>query len=65
MQNMVSWIKRKKVSGARIYALNSDAQHLSITEADERLLMNADETLNYFASNIFVIERSSEWKYEL
>ena len=42
--NIVSWIKRKKVSGARIYALNSDAQHLSITEADERLLIGYEIT---------------------
>ena len=37
--NIVSWMKEKGVSGARIYALNSDAQHLSITKADERLLI--------------------------
>jgi len=37
--NIVSWMKDKGVSGARIYALNSDAQHLSITKADERLLI--------------------------
>ena len=37
--NIVSWMKGKGVSGARIYALNSDAQHLSITKADERLLI--------------------------
>jgi cell division protein FtsZ len=37
--NIVSWMKDKGVSGARIYALNSDAQHLSITRADERLLI--------------------------
>ena len=35
--NIVSWMKGKGVSGARIYALNSDAQHLSITKADDRL----------------------------
>ncbi|HIE18223.1 TPA: cell division protein FtsZ, partial [Candidatus Bathyarchaeota archaeon] len=37
--NIVSWMKNKGVSGARIYALNSDAQHLSITKADDRLLI--------------------------
>ena len=37
--NIVSWMKGKGVSGARIYALNSDAQHLSITKADERILI--------------------------
>jgi len=37
--NIVSWMKNKGVAGARIYALNTDAQHLSITKADERLLI--------------------------
>jgi cell division protein FtsZ len=37
--NIVSWMKGKEVSGARIYALNSDAQHLSITKADQRILL--------------------------
>ena len=37
--NIVSWMKDKGVSGAKIYALNSDAQHLSITKADRRVLL--------------------------
>ena len=37
--NIVSLLKIKGVSGARIYALNSDAKHLSITKADKRLLI--------------------------
>jgi len=37
--NIVSWMKDKGVSGAKIYGLNSDAQHLSITKADRRLLL--------------------------
>ena len=37
--NIVSWMKGKEVSGAKIYALNSDAQHLSITKADQRVLL--------------------------
>jgi len=37
--NIVSWMKGKEVSGAKIFALNSDAQHLSITKADRRLLL--------------------------
>ena len=37
--NIVSWMKSKGITGAKIYALNSDAQHLSITKADERLLI--------------------------
>jgi cell division protein FtsZ len=37
--NIVSWMKEKEVSGARIYALNSDAKHLSITKADKRVIL--------------------------
>jgi cell division protein FtsZ len=37
--NIVSWMKEKGVSGAKIYALNSDAQHLSISMADQRILL--------------------------
>jgi len=37
--NIVSWMKEKGISGAKIYALNSDAKHLSITKADERILL--------------------------
>jgi cell division protein FtsZ len=37
--NIVSWMKGKEVSGARIYGVNSDAQHLSITKADQRLIL--------------------------
>lgn len=36
--NIVSWMK-KEIGGARVIALNSDAQHLSITKADERVLL--------------------------
>jgi len=41
--NIVSWIK-KGIVGARIVALNSDAQHLSITKADERILLGYKTT---------------------
>ncbi|MBW2561754.1 MAG: cell division protein FtsZ, partial [Deltaproteobacteria bacterium] len=37
--NIVTWIKEKGITGAKIFALNSDAQHLSITKADERILI--------------------------
>ena len=41
--NIVSWMKRGSV-GAKLYALNSDAQHLSITKADERILLGYKTT---------------------
>jgi len=37
--NIVSWIKDKGVVGAEIYALNTDAQHLTITNADRKILI--------------------------
>lgn len=37
--NIISWMKGKEVAGARIYGLNSDAQHLSITQANDRVLI--------------------------
>jgi cell division protein FtsZ len=42
--NIVSWMKEKEVTGASIYGLNSDAQHLSITKADKRLLLGYNST---------------------
>jgi cell division protein FtsZ len=42
--NIVSWMKEKGVSGASILALNSDAQHLSITKADKRILLGYNTT---------------------
>lgn len=37
--NIISWLKRKGISGAKIYALNTDANHLSITKADGKILL--------------------------
>ncbi|MBS7656793.1 MAG: cell division protein FtsZ [Candidatus Bathyarchaeia archaeon] len=37
--NIISWMKEREVAGARVYGLNSDAQHLSITKADHRVLL--------------------------
>lgn len=37
--NIVSWMKEKEVSGAKIYALNSDAKHLSVSKADRKILL--------------------------
>jgi len=42
--NIVSWMKEKEVAGAKIYALNSDAKHLSITRADERVILGYEVT---------------------
>ena len=41
--NIVSWMKRG-ITGVRTYAMNSDAQHLSISKADERILLGYNTT---------------------
>ena len=37
--NIVTWMKERGVEGARILALNTDAQHMTITKADRRILI--------------------------
>ena len=37
--NIVSWIKRRGIAGGKLIAANTDAAHLSITQADRRLLI--------------------------
>lgn len=37
--NIVTWLKERGVAGAKILGVNTDAQHLSITKADKRILM--------------------------
>ena len=41
--NIVSWMKRGAI-GAKIIALNSDAQHLSISKADDKILLGYKTT---------------------
>jgi cell division protein FtsZ len=41
--NIVSWMK-KEIVGARTLALNSDAQHLTISKADDRILLGYKTT---------------------
>ncbi len=42
--NMVSWLHKKQVKGAIIFACNTDAQHLNATSADKRFLIGKDIT---------------------
>ncbi len=42
--NMVSWLYKKGVKGAEVLALNTDAQHLKISEADKKVLIGRDIT---------------------
>jgi cell division protein FtsZ len=42
--NMVSWLYRKGVQGAKILACNTDKQHLEITSADYKFLIGKNVT---------------------
>ncbi len=42
--NMVSWLYTKGVKGAEVIAVNTDQQHLKITEADKKFLIGRDST---------------------
>ena len=42
--NMTSWLFRKGIQGAEIYALNTDKQHLDISEADYKILLGKEIT---------------------
>lgn len=42
--NMVTWLFNKGVSGATIYGINTDALHLSVTKADEKILIGKELT---------------------
>jgi cell division protein FtsZ len=42
--NMVSWLYKRGIKGATIVAVNTDQQHLKITEADKKFLIGRDVT---------------------
>jgi len=42
--NIVSWIKRKGMVGGKLIAINTDANHLTITAADKRILIGEKTT---------------------
>ena len=42
--NMITWLFNKGISGASVYGLNTDALHLSITKADEKILIGKELT---------------------
>jgi len=42
--NAVTWLFNKGINGATIYATNTDALHLSVTKADEKILMGKELT---------------------
>lgn len=42
--NMTTWLFNKGINGATIYAANTDALHLSVTKADEKILIGKELT---------------------
>jgi len=42
--NMVNWLYKKGVTGAEIIAMNTDKQHLDITDADHKILIGKELT---------------------
>lgn len=42
--NMVSWLYKKGIKGAKIIACNTDQQHLDVTDSDLKFLMGKDVT---------------------
>ena len=42
--NMATWLFNKGINGATIYACNTDALHLSVTKADEKILIGKELT---------------------
>ncbi len=42
--NMVTWLFNKGINGATVYGTNTDALHLSVTKADEKVLLGKELT---------------------
>ncbi len=42
--NMVSWLYEKGIKGAEIIAINTDQQHLNISEADKKFIIGRETT---------------------
>lgn len=42
--NMTTWLFNKGINGATIYCTNTDALHLSVTKADEKILLGKELT---------------------
>ena len=42
--NAVTWLFNKGINGATIYGTNTDALHLSVTKADEKILVGKELT---------------------
>src|SRR5271157_4713026 len=50
--NAVTWLFNKGINGATVYACNTDALHLSVTKADEKVLIGKELTRGLGAGGI-------------
>src|SRR4030043_2159339 len=50
--NSVTWLFNKGINGATIYAANTDALHLSVTKADEKILIGKELTRGLGAGGV-------------
>ena len=50
--NMTTWLFNKGINGATIYSTNTDALHLSVTKADEKLLIGRELTRGLGAGGV-------------
>ena len=42
--NMITWLYNKGINGATVYGCNTDALHLSVTKADDKILIGKELT---------------------
>ncbi|MEX0920736.1 MAG: cell division protein FtsZ [Candidatus Pacearchaeota archaeon] len=57
--NAVTWLYNKGIQGATVYAANTDALHLSVTKADEKILMGKELTRGLGAGGKFQVGREA------
>ena len=57
--NLVTWLFNKGINGAGVYAVNTDALHLSVTKADEKILIGKELTHGLGAGGKSKIGRES------
>ena len=57
--NATTWLFNKGITGATVYGINTDALHLSVTKADEKLLIGKELTRGLGAGGDFKIGREA------
>ncbi len=57
--NAVTWLYNKGVNGATVYASNTDALHLSVSKADEKILIGKELTRGLGAGGKYQVGREA------